>query len=313
MSYTAIDFETANASRSSPCAVGVVVVDNGKIVDTFYSLIRPKDGYFDPFNIFIHGITPDDVADKPEFPDIFASLKRFLDSNIVIAHNAAFDMSVLRQTLELYRVQFPEITYSCSRIMAKKSWPTLLSYSLPVVAEHIGITFEHHNALSDAKASGLIAHEACKVFDVDTLDGLAQKSGMRHGQIMSDGSYRPATGSPCSGGSYRIDVRSIVPSTDIFDEGHFFFGKVFAFSGTLQSMTRREAMQSVVNIGGQVGNGVTKETNFLVIGEQDIRKFAHGQTKSSKFCKAETLKQKGCDIELLSESDYLQMLERKMK
>jgi DNA polymerase-3 subunit epsilon len=145
------------------------------------------------------------------------------------------------------------------------------------------------------------------------LDALAQKSGMMHGRIMPDGSYRPATGSPCSSGSSRIDVKAIIPTKDIFDEGHPFFGRAFAFTGTLQSMTRRKAMQSVVDIGGQIGNGVTKETNFLVIGEQDFRKFAHGQTKSSKLSKAETLKQVGCDIELLSERDYLEMLGRRIK
>ena len=69
-------------------------------------------------------------------------------------------------------------------------------------------------------------------------------------------------------------------------------------------------MQTVVDVGGKVGNGVTKETNCLVLGEQDFHKFAEGQTKSSKLRKAEALKEKGRDIELLSERDYLEMLGR---
>jgi DNA polymerase-3 subunit epsilon len=309
MDCTAIDFETANASRSSPCSVGVVVVKGGQVTSTFYSLIKPE-GPFDPFNVSLHGITPEDVADKPEFPGIWDSLRPLLEGSIVIAHNASFDMSVLRRTLELYGLPFPEFAYTCSRIIAQKTWPSLLSFSLSVVAQHLGYEFDHHNALNDANASAHIAQEACKAMAVDTLLGIAEKCGIQHGQIMKTGCYFPASGA-CrsrSGSSRRIDPSTIVPNTDNFDEGHPFYGKVFAFTGTLSTMTRLEAMQCVVNVGGQAGNGVTTETDFLVLGEQDFRKYAEGQTKSSKLRKAETLKKNGQDIELISERDYLEFL-----
>ena len=306
MDCIAIDFETANASRSSPCAVGVAAVKDGQVSETFYALIKPFDNHFDPFNISIHGITPKDVARQPEFPSVWKDLKPLLESDPVIAHNAAFDMSVLRHTLNLYGLTFPTITYTCSRIIAQKSWPTLLSYALPIVTDYLGIELEHHNALSDAKASSLIAHQACKKSDVTTLDSLADKCGIRHGCIMGDGSYRPASGYS------NIDVKAIVPTTKDSDEAHPFYGRVLVFTGTLQTMKRRDAMQCVVDVGGQVGNGVTKETHFLVLGEQDFRKFAEGQTKSSKLRKAEALKQNGHDIELLSENDYLEMLGREI-
>lgn len=312
MDCTAIDFETANGSRSSPCSIGVVVIRGGHVVNTFYRLIKPE-GDFDPFNISIHGITPQDVADKPEFPGIWDDLRPLLEENLVIAHNASFDMSVLRRTLELYKLPYPEFPYTCSRIIAQKAWPSLLSFALPVVTQHLGYEFDHHNALADAQASAHVAHEACKAMSVDTLPSLAEKCGIQHGQIMKTGCYRPAS-SACgcrvhSGSSHKIDTSAIVAATTDFDEGHPFFGKVFAFTGTLETMTRLEAMQCVVNVGAQVGNGVTKETNFLVLGEQDFRKFAAGQTKSAKLRKVETLKQTGRDIELLSERDYLELLE----
>jgi len=233
MDCVAIDFETANASRSSPCSVGVVVIKGGQIADTFYTLIKPVGNSFDPFNIWIHGITPEDVEDESEFPGIWGNLKPLLESDLVIAHNASFDMSVLRHTLELYNLPFPAISYTCSRIIAKKAWPSLLSYALPVVADHLGIDFEHHNALSDATASALVAIQACKQMEVDSLASLAEKSGIRHGSIMEDGCYRAASGYRSSGGSsHGIDVKAIVPTTDDFDEEHPFFGRVFAFTGT---------------------------------------------------------------------------------
>ncbi len=308
MDCIAIDFETANEERSSPCSVGVVVVKNGQVANTFYRLIQPKDNYFDPFNISIHGITPEDVENQPEFPIIWEELRPFLQSGLVIAHNASFDMSVLRHTLELYGLPFPAVNYTCSRIIAKKAWPDLLSFALSVVAAHLGIELDHHNALSDANASALVALRACQLLEADSLEHLSKKTGIVHGCIMEDGTYFPASGCSSSGG-HRIDVKGIVPRTDHFDEGHPFFDRVFAFTGTL-CMSRRDAMQCVVDLGGQVGNGVTKDTNFIVVGEQDFRKFADGQTKSSKLRKAEDLKQKGQDIELLSERDFLEMIEK---
>ena len=92
MDYVAIDFEPANSQRSSPCAVGVVVVKGGEVTEKFYTLIKPMDCRFDGFNIGIHGITPEDVENEPEFPEIWPDLKPFLESDTVIAHNAGFDM-----------------------------------------------------------------------------------------------------------------------------------------------------------------------------------------------------------------------------
>lgn len=306
MDCIAIDFETANADRSSPCAVGIAVLSGGTVSDTFYALIKPQDNLFDPFNISIHGITPEDVADEPEFPTVWTNLQPLLESGLVIAHNASFDMSVLRHTLELYGLPFPSVDYTCSRVIAQKAWPTLLSFALPIVAQHLGIEFEHHHALSDATASGLIACHACKEADADTLDTLADKLGIWHGRIMEDGSYYPASGASQSSG--RIDVNAILPTTGEFNEDHPFFQKLFAFTGTLQGMRREDAMQCVVDVGGQVANGVTKKTNFLVLGQQDFRTFAAGNTKSSKHRKAEASRAKGRDIELLSEQEFLEML-----
>lgn len=199
MDCIAIDFETANACRSSPCSVGVVAIKGGEVADTFYRLIKPKDNYFNPFNISIHGITPEDVENEPEFPGIWEELKPLLESGLVIAHNASFDMSVLRHTLELYGLPFPVFNYTCSRIIAKKAWPDLLSFALSVVADHLGIEFDHHNALSDAKASALVALRACEQLEADSLESLAEKTGIVHGHIMEGGTYRAASGYRGSG------------------------------------------------------------------------------------------------------------------
>src|SRR5699024_9521039 len=110
MRFTSIDFETANAKRYSPCAVGIVVANEQEIVDEYYSLINPMMG-FSSFNINVHGITPYDVENAPSFAEIWPTIHSFLTSGITVAHNASFDMSVIRHTLDYFRIPYPEMEY----------------------------------------------------------------------------------------------------------------------------------------------------------------------------------------------------------
>ena len=104
MNFVAIDFETANEKRNSPCSIGIVVVKDGKIVDRIYHLIKPKEMRFLPINIGIHGIRPRMVENELEFDKVWEKIKEYFNNSLVIAHNASFDISVLRRTLELYKI-----------------------------------------------------------------------------------------------------------------------------------------------------------------------------------------------------------------
>ena len=89
----AIDFETANASRSSACSIGYALIENGEIIKNEEVLINPEE-YFDPFNISIHGITEEMVEGKPTFPEAWEKYIKPLISQdtVIIAHNAGFDI-----------------------------------------------------------------------------------------------------------------------------------------------------------------------------------------------------------------------------
>src|ERR1700722_4708307 len=126
MDFVALDFETANEHRCSPCAVAIVEITSGQMTAQHSWLMRPKDLSFSRYNTWIHGITAEDVADKPEFDELWAFLLPLLEGRTVVAHNASFDMSVLRSTLAEYGIPFPEFTYSCTRAIAQKSWPGLI-------------------------------------------------------------------------------------------------------------------------------------------------------------------------------------------
>ncbi len=101
--------------------------------------------------------------------------------------------------------------------------------------------------------------------------------------------------------------KDISATTDIFDNGHLAYGKTFVFTGTLEKMPRREAMQLVVNLGGICGDGVNKNTNYLVLGNNDYCTTIK-DGKSSKHKKAEQLLLAGNNIEIISENVFYEMI-----
>lgn len=159
MEFVAIDFETANANRASACSIGLVTVKDGKIIDEYYSLIKPKIMYFNKENIDIHGITPEMVKDAPNFEQIWPEIFKRLQGKQVVAHFAKFDMNVLRNVLHAYYLPLPTFNYICTWVLSKKAFLGLEHYSLDYVARHIGFKFEHHHALEDARACAAIMTE----------------------------------------------------------------------------------------------------------------------------------------------------------
>src|ERR1044072_3371535 len=93
--FLALDFETANENRSSICSVGLAVVRHGRIVQSEHILVRPAPNYYHYYNTHIHGLSHDDTKHEPSFRQLWRELRPYFHNNTVIAHNAAFDMSVL--------------------------------------------------------------------------------------------------------------------------------------------------------------------------------------------------------------------------
>ncbi len=106
--FAAIDFETANGKRSSVCSVGVVIVRNGAITDTIYSLIRPWPNYYSRFTTAIHGLTCSDTDDAPLFPEVWSVIAPRIEGLILVAHNSPFDEGCLKAAFrhELSGVSF---------------------------------------------------------------------------------------------------------------------------------------------------------------------------------------------------------------
>jgi len=164
MNFTAIDFETGCGRRDSACAVALVVVNDGRITETCSRLICPPDPEmdFEMINISIHGITPGMVRNEPRFSDIWSDLRPMIENRLVVAHNASFDISVLRAVLNRYDLEHPSFDYACTVQMARKTFPQLPDHRLDTVSAHLDIDLHHHEAESDARASALIALECVK-------------------------------------------------------------------------------------------------------------------------------------------------------
>lgn len=308
LDFIAIDFETANRNRASACAVGLVKIVDGQIVDEFYSLINPEVD-FDSFNIAIHGITPSMVTDAPIYPQILKMIDNFCENLPIVAHYAPFDIGVLRDSNERYNIDEFEAKYFDSYFLAQKYMKTI-SYKLKHLCELIGFDFEHHNAQEDARACANLVLYLCNENSFMSIDELVEIAGYKkYGQINGyEGSgFRINKNSSNSLSSK--DIESMIQNIDrnSLDNAHPFFDKHGCFTGKLESMKRTDAMVQFAQLGGIPEKGVTKKTNFLVMGEQDIRVVGEG-LKSSKIKKAEKLLNEGQEIQLLGEVDFLRML-----
>jgi len=181
LDFTAIDFETANGSSASACSVGLVKVRGGQVVDRVGWLIRPPFGHahFADWNIRIHGITPDMVENAPSWAEQLPDLLDFAESDVLVAHNAGFDMGVLRTACEATGITVPDREYFCSLQLARRTY-RLDSYRLPSAAAAAGFDdFAHHEALADAEACAAIVVHAASRWGAADLHELASLAGTR--------------------------------------------------------------------------------------------------------------------------------------
>lgn len=155
--FAAIDFETANNQRSSVCSVGVVVVRDGEIADTFYSLINPEPNYYTYWCSQVHGLTREDTEDAPVFPAVWAQIEPLIEGLPLVAHNRPFDESCLKAVFRVYQMDYPDYPFYCTCIASRRVWPQG-RHNLDVIAARCGYDLtNHHHALADAEACAAIA------------------------------------------------------------------------------------------------------------------------------------------------------------
>jgi DNA polymerase III subunit epsilon len=159
--FVAIDFETADYSPDSACALGLVRVENHQIVHRTYGLIKPPRRRF--VFTYLHGITWEDVAHQPSFAEFWPTVAPLLEGiDFLAAHNASFDRSVLQRCCEAAGLRPPETPFQCTVRLARQTW-NIYPTKLNNVCDHLGITLKHHHAASDAEACALIVIAAHQI------------------------------------------------------------------------------------------------------------------------------------------------------
>lgn len=283
--YTVVDIETTGFDPMFDEIIEVAGIKyrGRNEVGRFQSLVKPDDGIPD-YITALTGITNEMVADAPGIEDVLPRFLEFIGEDIVVGHNVHFDVNFLYDYAEDFELKpFSNDLVDTLRL-SRRLYPELQGHKLSALAAHFGVEPDgEHRALADC-----VTTQKC----LSAMDAYAAQNG----------------GIPESAEDlYRKLSKTIVAETSDFDPDSLIYGRTFAFTGKLERMTRKEAMQAVVNAGGHCTDGVVAETNYLVLGNNDYCK-AIKDGKSAKQKKAEKMKLNGADIESISESVFCDML-----
>jgi len=296
LNFIAIDLNTADLENKKLSSIGIAVVEAGVIVSTREYLISSKES-FGESNIFVVDFKAENVKDSYEFPVVWNEIKPMLENNVVIAFNANLKMSLLMNTLDKYEIQHPSIKFSCSRFIAKKIWRKLSNYRLSAIADNLNIGFKEDSTKESAIVYSKVFLEALREVKVSSIEELHNILELQLGYMDKDS---------CSTVGRKLGNKDIQNKTAGFPKCHGLINKNVVFTGTLESMVRREAMGKVIKIGGFCSSVVNQNTNILVVGVQSRAKL-RGKSKSSKMLRAERLIKEGKDILIITEDEFLNM------
>lgn len=156
--FAAIDFEAANGELTSACSVGVVIVRNDQIEETFYSLIKPVPNKYDFWTTKVHGIRYKDTERAESFPIVWHKIAYKLMGLPMVAHGISFDERCLKALHKYYHIKYPNYKFYCTHLGSEKLVPDIENHKLQTVAKHFGYDLtQHHHALADAEACAVIA------------------------------------------------------------------------------------------------------------------------------------------------------------
>nr|MBP7322097.1 transposase [Deltaproteobacteria bacterium] len=279
-SFVALDFETANPDIASICQIGAVTFEGGTIRESWNVLVNPE-GSFDPFNISVHGITEAMVRTAPTFPQVFAELRQRLSDRIVISHTT-FDKTALTEAIRRYGLSKISCTWLDSTRIVRRTWPQFArrGYGLKNMAQWLGIEFNHHDAVEDARAAGIIVLHAI----AETRRTLEE--------------WIEHLRQPCIC-PYSAEV--ICPGNP---DGPL-SREVLVFTGKL-SIARSSAIELAAAAGCDVAASLSLRTTILVVGKQAVRSSSVGPSKKQR--QAEALIAQGCAVRIINEEEFFRMV-----
>lgn len=268
--FVVVDVETACSRVGSICQVGVVGFRGGVVTFEYETLVDPLDR-FSPFNTRIHGITCDHVVGAPNFGEVHAAIHGHLSGRITVAHSF-FDKGALGAACASHGRDLIETTWLDSVRVARRAWPELSSHRLNVLTRFLGIRHRHHNALSDARAAGMVVVRAIEHTGVGLAGWLSPVKGCRAPVPRADAS-----------GPLR--------------------GERVAILGAARD---GELARILAAVGARVMSSVGTTTTKLVIG--DDKPFGRFVTAHADHRRAEELRRGGAAIEIVAEGELRRRL-----
>ena len=284
MEFVAIDFETASSNSNSACQLAAVTVRDGSIIDEQSWLIRPPRLYFAPRNIAVHGIRPSQVRDAPNMADVWELLEPLISNQVVLAHNARFDIGVLVSSLAAHDIACPGLQFSCTRAIARGAWPGRSKYGLKPLGSWLGIDFQHHDALEDARCCALIAMAAAEAAEQPSLPELEKALKLSRGSYVGGTITSPrlkGRGKDRHGGGFgrqdsdrwgfpsataRKTKASVDPKTilDASADNLPLAGKKICLLGPLRGLDLEHSQKLVAKLGGEVLSQISLDTSYVV-------------------------------------------------
>jgi DNA polymerase-3 subunit epsilon len=282
----------------------------------------PNHDHFDYHNVRIHGITARDVAGRPRFGDLFPEIGAFIGDDILAAHNAAFDLGVIRSGLEVSGLAGPAYDYVCTVMLSRRCY-SLVSNSLPFAAEEAGVPLvKHHDAAEDARACAGILIDIARRNGANSIAELYLSLGLVMPRQEAfdparDGLSKPSLAAVSSAAGGAALVRPFQsgwpeegpnpdPNPDAHP-GHPLYGQTVVFTGQL-SMARPEAKLRSAEVGARPESRVTGRTTVLVVGDGFVASDLRSGRLTGKARRVLELHGRGQAIEVLSEGEFLQMV-----
>ena len=296
LNFTAIDFEIANEQWDSLCSIGIVKVTKGRIEEEINYIVRPKELRVTVINQQIHKLSEADLVNQPELTSIWDKIDNYFDQRLLIAHNAAFDIEVLRQTLRTYNLRHPNFKYLCSQKLAQETFTDLSNYRLSDVAKYLGLSLNHHNALSDAKVTAEIAIRSIPKLRQSDLNFNHEELTANIEKIASEDKSDVWSN---LFGDKKIDSDLLKPNLNVENKDNVFFNEKVVFTGDLVSIDRQDAAEKIQKMGADINVSVSKKTNIVIVGQG---------AGPSKMKKIEELKSQGFNIRLIYEDEFLKLI-----
>ena len=289
--YTLIDIETTGLSPffDEIIEIGAIKYRNNVPIDTFSTLIKPNYPISD-FIAELTGITNEMLENAPNISSVLKEFYNFIENEILVGYNINFDINFLYDSfLEEHSIYLSNNFIDVLRL-ARRAIPKdkIKNHKLTTLSEYYNIsTTISHRAIDDCKT----CNQCYKFIQKDIISNLGSLDNL----VTSIKEKN------------KINLSKLSTEKLEFDESHPLYDKVCVFTGKLERLSRKDAAQLVVDLGGKCANSLTSKTNYLILGNNDYCPTIQGG-KSSKQKKAEELILKGHDITILSENTFYDLV-----